>query len=198
MCNTRVVRLLSICQLSCTGPLLVVGDLNAHLGYNGSSGLRNSRGCMWNKIIEEQSLLNLFASELHTGPMYTHSLCGNYTTLDYILCNLDASRGLIACCTLKDHLPVSCSIYAEYLRVPPQDAFPSSFLDWKRAQREGGLFFYSQETDDIVRSLLNKDYSSVDVLNFDILSVAEAIKKAASVHIPSRKKKSTNPNKFYD
>ena len=48
----------AICQLSCKGPLLVVGDLNAHLGSNGSSGLPNSRGCLWNKIIEEQYLLN--------------------------------------------------------------------------------------------------------------------------------------------
>ena len=93
-----------ISQLSNKGPLLVLGDLNAHLGCRGTSST-NFRGNKWIKMIDEHSLINVSLCSLASGPTYTYTSGGNSTTIDYIISNsdLDAFRGISNCSTLEEH-----------------------------------------------------------------------------------------------
>lgn len=125
--------------------------------------------------------------------------------MDYILCNHDAFGGLTACSTLEDHpldtsdhLLVSCSM--ALLILLKKCFHESTKPPWLKTSTERGNHIYCTlwETNDIVQPLLNRDYSSVEELNSDMLSVAEAVKNAASKHIPSLKRKSTDHNKVYD
>ena len=73
-----------ISQLSKKGPLLVLGDLNAHLGSRDTSVI-NSRGNKWIKMIDEHSLINTSLCSIAFGPTYTYTSGGNFTIIDYII-----------------------------------------------------------------------------------------------------------------
>ena len=97
---------------------------------------------------------------------------GHSTIIDYIISNSDAFRGISSCSTLEehslntsDHLPISCSLNLTHIRVPPMPLFPSNDLDCSTAVKEHSVLLYSNASDDAVRPLLSKDYSSIDDLN---------------------------------
>jgi len=98
----------------------------------------------------------------------------------------------------SDYLPVCCKINVSHVRAPPKKAFPSSPLDWKNARSEGICTLYSLETNNIVRPLLKKEYSSIDDLDSDIWCVADAVKMCATKHIPAKNKKPINSRKVHD
>ena len=115
---------------------------------------------------------------------------GNSTIIDYIILNSDAFRGISSCSTLEehclntsDHLPISCSLNLTHIRVPPMPLFPSNYLGWSTAVKEHSVLLYSNASDDAVRPLLSKDYSSIDDLNQDILSIAQTLQFSANMHI---------------
>ena len=58
-----------ISQLS-HNPMLIMGDLNAHL--NVSSSDHNRRGAMWNNLIETYQLCDLSTSQLASSPGFTY------------------------------------------------------------------------------------------------------------------------------
>ena len=105
-----------ISQLSNKGHLLVLADLNAHLGSRDTSVI-NSRGNKWIKMIDEHFLINASLCSIAFGPTYTYTSGGNSTIIVYIISNSDAFTGISSCSTLKehslntsDHLPISCSL----------------------------------------------------------------------------------------
>ena len=81
-----------ISQLNSDGPLLVVGDFNAHLGSRDSEDPHscNYRGNQWNTHIEDHTLYNVSLGCGSTGPTHTFASGGNMTTIDYVLTNQDA------------------------------------------------------------------------------------------------------------
>ena len=76
--------------------------------------------------------------------------------------------------------------------------FPSNDLDWSIAVKEHSVLLYSNASDDAVRPLLSKDYSSIEDLNQDILSIAQTLQSSANMHIPAKKKKPQHTQKIYD
>ena len=92
-----------ISQLSNKGPLLVLGDLNAHLGSRDTSVI-NSRGNKWIKLIDEHSLINASLCCIASGPTYTYTSGGNSTIIDYIISNSDTFRGISSCSTLEESI----------------------------------------------------------------------------------------------
>lgn len=72
----------------------------------------------------------------------------------------------------SDHIPVSCILDLTHVRDPPKPAIPPDILDWKKAVEEDKVSEYFQAMDNAIRSLLNKDYSSIEDLDQDILSTA--------------------------
>ena len=146
-----------ISQLNSHGPMIVVGDLNAHLGSRDPDAQNacNSRGLQWNSVIHFHSLYNVSLGCLSSGPMYTFSSGENTSTVNYVLANQDASRGIRSCITFEDHplntsdhLPLICTLELSHLRSTTTPAFPSQSLDCCQLS-----------TDDIARPLVCKDYT---------------------------------------
>ena len=76
--------------------------------------------------------------------------------------------------------------------------FPRSNLDWSTAVKDGKVLLYSNASDDAVRPLLSKDYSSIDDLNQDILSTAQNVQSSANMHIPVMRKRPRHTQKVHD
>lgn len=76
--------------------------------------------------------------------------------------------------------------------------FPRSNLDWSTAVKDGKVLLYSNASDDAVRPLLSKDYSSIDDLNQDILSTAQNLQSSANMHIPVMRKRPQHTQKVHD
>ena len=109
-----------ISQFGSDGSLLIVGDLNAHLGFprnDFDTNYVNHRGMLWNNIISDSNLSNVSLGSLSSGSTYTYSSGKHKSIIDYVLANQDALRGISSCVTLEenplnfsDHLPIKCSI----------------------------------------------------------------------------------------
>ena len=122
-------------------------------------------------MIEDNTLINVSLTSLATGPCHTFSSGKNFTTVDYIVSNHDALRGLLSCSTIdehplntSDHLPVACCLNL-HVRDPPKPAFSVDNLDWNQAVKEDKVQAYAEASDNVVKPLLKKDYSSIDELN---------------------------------
>ena len=65
-----------ISQFESDGPVLIVGDLNAHLGSRNdlNTNHTNHRGMQWNAVISEHNLSNVSLGSLSSGATYTYIL----------------------------------------------------------------------------------------------------------------------------
>ena len=129
-----------ISQLNTEGPLLIMGDLNAHLGCRSEKCAtqdRNQKGSMWNSVILEHNLHSVSLGSLVSSPSYTYSSGEYFSTIDFVLANLDALRGIFSCVTRRsstEHIwsPTSklfCGSFSPEYEISP--AFPTQPLDWK-------------------------------------------------------------------
>ena len=76
--------------------------------------------------------------------------------------------------------------------------FPRSDLDWFTAVKDRKVLLYSKASDNAERLLLSKDYSSIDDLNQDILSIAQNLQSSANMHIPGMRKRTQHTQKIHD
>ena len=100
--------------------------------------------------------------------------------------------GISNCSTLEEHspnTPITCSLNLPHIRASSMPSIPRNDLDCSTAVKERKVLLYSNTTDDAVRPLLSKDYSSIDYLNQDILSIAQNLQSSANMHIPAKRKK---------
>ena len=118
--------------------------------------------------------------------------------IDYIVSNSDAFRELATCSisehplNTSDHLPVCCSLQLAHITDPTKPVFPLGSLDWIQAVKDGNIQEYSRITDDIARSFLQKEYSSIEDFNHDIVLSAKEIASAAVSCVPMKRVKSAN------
>ena len=131
-----------------------MGDLNAHLGSRDLDTLCypvtqpcNSRGRQWHSLTETHLLHNVSLSSLASGHSSTYSSGGHTSTIDYVLGNDDALRGVSSCVTLddhplntSDHLAIFCTLDLTHIRHPVTSAFLSQPLDWHQARGSEALF----------------------------------------------------------
>ena len=160
--NTLATINQSISNTSCSSPLLVVGDLNCHLGQAGgprSSAEPNHRGMQWKDLIDSHSLYVPSLSHLATGPVDTFSSGPNSTTLDYIIGNFATSTVMVACTVeeehplnTSDHLPISKLKLS--LLTTVSTASNHIALDWTSAIRDGCISQYASLTDQAVTQRL--------------------------------------------
>ena len=183
-----------VSQVETDGPQLIVGDLNAHLGSTTiDRGINhtNHRGTLWNNFISEHNLCNISLGSLSSGAAYTYSSGEITSTIDYVLTNQDALRGISSCVTLEDHplnssdhLPIRCKIDLPHLRFPPPPAFPSQSLNWAAGKKELHTLKYAFA---IARPLLNNDYTTIDEIECDLQCVCKNLIQSAEALIPKRR-----------
>ena len=197
----------TISNTSCSSPLLVVGDLNCHLGQAGgprSSAEPNHRGMQWKDLIDSHSLYVPSLSHLATGPVNTYSSGSNSTTPDYIIGNFTTSTVMVACrveeehpLNTSDHLPISSKLNLSMLTTV--STTPNHIaLDWTSAIRDNCISQYASQTDQVVSPLLNKDYSSIEEIEADISHVSKQLIDSSLSTIPPLRRPNTNSTRVHD
>ena len=78
-----------------------------------------------------------------------------------------------------------------HLRYPTSPAFPSQPLNWLDGEKSLQTLQYAKATDEIVRPLLNKDFHSIEEIDYEIKQVCQAIVNAAENLANSQKEAKT-------
>ena len=177
--------------------MVVMGDLNCHLGHLGGSRSTeepNHRGILWKELLDRHSLFVASLGALSTGPIHTYSSGDHSTTLDYVIGNVALAEMLQSCEILddnplntSDHLPILTKLAFQHqlpLKEPPKK---SVRLDWDLAARDGSASMYAAQVEAIVNPLLEKDYFSIDEIEADLLIVSNAMVSISSSTIPPMK-----------
>ena len=123
------------------GPVVIAGDFNAHLGYMWgprTSNTVNSQGLLLGELLSRCELHAASLSKTASGPECTFHSGDKFTTIDYILMDVEASSCIDRCwthedddLTQSDHLPLSVKLSCS---VTTQQA-----QDWTKASKSGAL-----------------------------------------------------------
>ena len=122
------------------GPVIILGDFNAHLGPLGGvcgSGNPNIQGILIADIMDRHNLCAVSQCEWATGPLHTYASGNSMTTVDYIIATVDYiiasldSTSIISSSVtlpmtdlnLSDHLPLVAEL-TQYGLNPIQLTIP--------------------------------------------------------------------------
>ena len=157
-------RIISVSAL--LGPVVVLGDFNAHLGTLGGErgkGSSNLQGMLLSEVMDRCNLSAVSLSSLATGPAFTYISGDVKTTVDYALADFEAASLISSCQTLpmddlntSDHLPLVLELNCvshkpnNGLQVSPQ-------IDWEQAKKSGEITEYWN----LVRSSLSPLLSNI-------------------------------------
>ena len=107
------------------GPVIILGDFNAHLGSLGGvrgTGNPNLQGILLSNIMDRHNLCAVSQCDSATGSLHTYVSGNSMTTVDNITASLDATSMISPCKTLpmtdlnkSDHLPLVAELTIEYL-----------------------------------------------------------------------------------
>ena len=130
----------ALSALPLSSPLLLVGDLNCHIGKLGglrSSSDPNQRGVQWMDLVHKHSLYIPSLSTMATGPVHTFYSSRSSTTVDYALGNLSLSTILVSCrvkedhpLNTSDHLPIVSKLNLSLLTSTSTSLNYTPHLDW--------------------------------------------------------------------
>ena len=178
-------------SLTSNDPVILVGDLNCHLGHLGGSrciDVPNRRGILWKYLLDKHSLFVASLGSLSSGPTHTYSSGGHSTTIDYIIGNTALAELLLSCKTLNDdplntsdHLPILAKlVFQQQLLLDDMSVKPPR-LNWDLASNDG---LYSAQVDEFVKPFLGNDYSSIAEIESDLLIASEALVSISCSTIP--------------
>ena len=181
------------------GPIVIIGDFNAHLGKLGDvrgQGNPNQQGTLLHQLLVRCKLYAVSLSSISRGPLYTFWNSTTQTTVDYAIASQDASDYIQHCFTHEssplnnsDHLPISMLLHVPIAATTSLETPATPKVNWAKALRSDQLLAY-QQVSSIVNPLLGKSYSSPVVLNVEICSVSQQLCSAAIRSLPSNGRKS--------
>ena len=142
-------------------------------------------------ILDKHSLFVASLGALSSGPIHTYSSGDHSTTLDYVIGNAALANVLQSCETLvddplntSDHLPILTKL-AFTPKIFSQNAQDKSTrLNWDLAAHNGSTSEYAAQVEEIVKPLLEKDYSSIGEIETDLSLVSEAMVSISYSTIP--------------
>ena len=171
------------------GPVVVVGDFNAHLGELGGPrglGNPNQQGVLLFGLMERCNLSAVSLGSCASGMLHTYQSGCTKTTVDYVLMNLEAVSMRISCETideedlnLSDHLPISVDVFCGEVPECGSSQESGERIDWARVKGSGEVEDYVSEVNDRLAPLLNNSYDDVDQLDREIRHVAWLLTDAA-------------------
>ena len=142
-----------ISTLESYGPVILVGDLNAHL-----SAPTNQQGDLL-EAISNSNLIITSSSCIAKGPGYTFFNGDWKTIVDYILLSTSISHAIAECYThehhdlnFSDHLPLSVLLRAEYLSALQESS--NLKVNWRKSVDDGLIPAYVQNVSHSVLPLL--------------------------------------------
>ena len=188
------------------GPMVIMGDFNAHLGTLGGGtgiGKPNQQAILLHQLIARCNLHAVSLSSLSQGPQYTFQNSVSQTTVDYILVSHDTTEYIQQCFTHNsaplnnsDHLPITAVLQVTHSTVDPQEQATQKTIHWSKALKGNNLCGCPKQVSATVAPLIGHSYSSAEELNKEIIVVSEKIFSAARQSLPLRKN-SAKKRKWY-
>ena len=183
-----------ISDSSTYSPVVITGDFNAHLdqmwgpcGFNAT----NPQGLMVGDLLMGCDLYAASLSGCASGPNYTFHSGGNFSTVDYIFTDVEASSGIEKCWTheehplnLSDHLPVTVILSGGGAMQQTQDSDHGIKIDWTKADMNGVCSMFQEAMRDRLSPFIGKFQSDVNQLNDEIQHVSSLIINAAETFLP--------------
>ena len=176
------------------GPVIIMGDFNAHLGTLGGergTGQPNQQGILLHQLIACCNLYAVSLSSLSQGPAYTFQNSVSQTTVDYVLANHGATEYIRHCYThdsaplnTSDHLPITAVLQFQHFTVNPQGQSTRKRINWSMVRNSTYLHCYQKEISAIVAPLIGNSYNSSDEIDKQIIYVSEKICSAALESLP--------------
>ena len=174
-----------ISSLESCGPLIILGDLNAHL-----NAPTNHQGDLLLETVSNCNLCVASSSCIAKGPGYTFFCSEWKTTVDYILLSMSVSHSIVECYThdhhdlnFSDHFPISVLLKIENLTESQATENPQ--VNWRKSLQDGLIPLYAQDVSDAICPLVACGFQSVSELNEEIISVCHTLTQAAFKHLPS-------------
>ena len=183
------------------GPVVVAGDFNAHLGKLWrpcASSTANCQGLLLGELLNRCELHATSLSSTTSGQEYTFHSGDRFTTVDYILTDVEASSCVDQCWTHEDnelnqsdHLPLSAKLSCG---VPTQQEHDSNWIkiDWSKAEKSGVLTSFQDVLKDRLSPSIGTARCDVGQLDDEIKNVASLIKEAAETMLPRSRVKKVN------
>ena len=183
-----------ISALQADGPVIIMGDFNAHLGNMDNS---NQVGELLFDVVCRCNLYVASILDMATGANYTYSNGPHHTTVDY--CILDCGLApLVQSCTilhpnvlnLSDHLPITVNLNLQ----TPTTATPlyKPKFNWRHGVENGSVEAFAADVTNFMSSLLQAPIpSSLEELDQEIIYVGKML-HGNTVPVYKKKKK-----KFY-
>ena len=166
----EVENVVSVLQRS--GPVIVMGDFNAHIGQPYSErtpGQTNAQGQLLLDLINRSN--QYIASLVNTAAGATYTFCsGNYyTVVDYCLVDSWAAHLVSSCEILDrhalnrfDHLAIRIKLDCHpQLLVHPMQNQPK--LNWRKSQKDGSLCQYQAAVSSNLALFLHSTIENNDI-----------------------------------
>ena len=175
------------------GPVVVLGDFNAHLGGE-AGGEQNLQGALLQEVLERCSLSAVSQGVMASGPGYTFCSGDVRTTVDYILMDVEAASMMVSCRThpmedlnTSDHLPLTVHLSYDTCSISQNESmgtFRQQRIDWDEARRSGALDVLMSEVQGRLAPLLIGVYDGPDQINSEIELVAGLLTDTAEKLLP--------------
>ena len=188
------------------GPVIIMGDFNAHLGVLGGErglGQPNPQGILLHQLIKRCNLYAVSLTSLSEGPVYTFQNSVSQTTVDYVLASHNASQYIQQCYThnlsplnTSDHLPITTLLQFTHSTLDLQDQSTQERINWSKARDTIDLHRYQKRVGDLIAPLMGHTYKSCQEIDNEIKFVTDNIYSAALEYLPLIKN-STNRRKWY-
>ena len=179
------------------GPVIVMGDFNAHLGTLGGErgmGQPDQQGILLCQLITRCSLYAVSQASLSQGPLYTFQNNVLQTTVDYVLASHNAKEYIRHCYThdtsslnTSDHLPITAVLQFAHSTVDPQGQSTQKRINWSKVPNSTNLYHYQKQVTDFVAPFIGHSYNSTDDIDKEIKYVTENICSIAFESLPIHK-----------
>ena len=178
------------------GPVVVLGDFNAHLSGAKCAGEQNLQGVMLQEVLEWCELSAVSQGALSSGPDYTYYSGDVRTTIDYILMDVDAASMMLSCYThsmedlnTSDHIPLTVSLCYDASQCKEDMSAGLKKIDWVEAKKNGSLEIFSEEVITRLEPLFTDVHDSADTICSEIEQVATVLTEMAESLLPCVKPK---------
>ena len=133
-----------ISESSLLGPVIILGDFNAHLGsLGGKKGQDdpNVQGVLVSEVMEQCNLSAVSVASLSSDPSFTYMSGDVRTTVDYILADVEATSLMSGCRILSmddlntsDHLPLFVNMVYASCQEDHMEGAVSQSIDLDQAR----------------------------------------------------------------
>ena len=181
---TELERVITECEA--LGPVVVMGDFNAHL----SAGGMNVQGVLLKELMDRCGLTDASSGCLAKGPDYTYCSGVVRTKVDYALMNVEAASLLSDVKILEmedlntsDHLPIVVSVTDGGSGSTMMVGEMGRRVAWDKVT-DDVVDGYVGEVRECVAPFMNSVYSDIVQLGSEIQQVADVLIECGLKHLP--------------